>query len=123
MSRRSSSPEIPLPPGAVHGTRRTGGSRRASTERVRLRREDFQTSGWTLNISRGGARLVVEESVELGAEYEVEIGEQPESRGVRIVWVQDEADGQIVGIQFLDSGEGSVPPPPSSPVASPKSKT
>lgn len=61
----------------------------------------------------------MEESVELGGEYEVEIGEQPESRGVRIVWVQDEADGQIVGIQFID-GEGSVPPPPSSPVASPK---
>lgn len=105
----------------MHGTRRAGGSRRASTERVRLRREQFQTAGWTLNISRGGARLVVEEAVELGAEYEVEIGEQPESRGVRIVWVQDEADGQIVGIQFLDA-DGSVPPPPSSPVASPKSK-
>jgi uncharacterized protein YuzE len=104
----------------VHGTRRAG-SRRAATERVRLRREEFQTSGWTLNISRGGARLVVEESVELGGEYEVEIGEHPESRGVRIVWVQDEADGQIVGIQFLD-GEGSVPPPPASPDAASKSK-
>jgi len=122
VTRRSSSPEIPLPPGAVHGTRRAG-SRRAATERVRLRREKFQTTGWTLNISRGGARLVVEESVELGGEYEVEIGEQPESRGVRIVWVQDEADGQIVGVQFLD-GDGSVPPPPppSSPVATDKSK-
>lgn len=120
VSRRSSSPEIPLPPGAVHGTRRSG-SRRAATERVRIRREQFQTTGWTLNISRGGARLVVEEAVELGGEYEVEIGEQPESRGVRIVWVQDEADGQIVGIQFLD-GEGSIPPPPPRPVASDKSK-
>jgi hypothetical protein len=68
--------------------------------------------------------LVVEEAVELGGEYEVEIGEHPESRGVRIVWVQDEADGQIVGIQFLDgTGEGSVPPPPSSPDAAAKSKT
>ncbi|HEX7667985.1 MAG TPA: PilZ domain-containing protein [Polyangiaceae bacterium] len=110
MSRRSSSPSIPIPPGEVHGTRRAGGSRREATDRVRVRREEFQTSGWTLNISRGGARLVLEESVELGAEYTVQIGSETEPREVRIVWAQDEADGQIVGVQFLDT-DGSVPPP------------
>jgi hypothetical protein len=30
---------------------------------------------------------------------------------VKIIWAQDEADGQIVGVQFLDA-EGSIPPPP-----------
>jgi len=100
----------------VHGTRRAGGSRREATERVTLHREAFQTTGWTLNISRGGARLVLEESVELGAEYTVDIGVGPEPRDVRIVWVQDEADGQIVGVQFLDT-DGSVPPPPPPPGA------
>jgi len=54
---------------------------------------------------------VLEEAVELGAHYQVEIGFEPEARQVRIVWAQDEADGQIVGVQFLDT-DGSVPPPP-----------
>jgi hypothetical protein len=102
----------------VHGTRRAGGSRRDATERVRVRGESFNTSGWTLNISRGGARLVLEEAVELGALYQVEIGVEPETRPVRIVWAQDEADGQIVGVQFLDT-DGSIPPPP---VADPLAK-
>ncbi len=111
LTRRSSSPTIPIPPGAVHGTRRAGGSRREATERVKVRGDAFQTTGWTLNISRGGARLVLEEAVELGAEYQVEIGFEPEARSVRIVWAQDEADGQIVGVQFLDV-DGTIPPPP-----------
>jgi hypothetical protein len=54
---------------------------------------------------------VLEEAVELGALYQVEIGFEPEARPVRIVWAQDEADGQIVGVQFLDT-DGSIPPPP-----------
>jgi len=54
---------------------------------------------------------VLEEAVELGALYQVEIGFEPETRQVRIVWAQDEADGQIVGVQFLDT-DGSIPPPP-----------
>jgi hypothetical protein len=52
--------------------------------------------------------------VELGALYQVEIGLEPESRQVKIVWAQDEADGQIVGVQFLDV-DGTVPPPPVAP--------
>lgn len=110
LTRRSSNPSTPLPPGAVHATRRVGGSRREATERVQLRRDAFATSGWTLNLSRGGARLVLEEPVELGALYQVQVGEQFDAREARIVWVQDEADGQIVGVQYLDT-DGSVPPP------------
>ena len=64
---------------------------------------------------------MLEESVELGAEYTVEIGAEAEPRDVRIIWAQDEADGQIVGVQFLDT-TGSVPPPPAAPTtARPKS--
>jgi c-di-GMP-binding flagellar brake protein YcgR len=76
-----------------------------------VRGDAFQTTGWTLNISRGGARLVLEEAVELGALYQVEIGFESEARQVRIIWAQDETDGQIVGVQFLDT-DGSIPPPP-----------
>lgn len=75
-----------------------------------LRRDAAELSGWTLNISRGGARLVLEERAELGGIYHLELGAAAELREVRIVWVQDESDGQIVGVQFLD-GDGSVPPP------------
>lgn len=75
-----------------------------------MRRDAAELSGWTLNISRGGARLVLEERAELGAIYQLELGGTPDRREVRIVWVQDESDGQIVGVQFLD-GEGSIPPP------------
>lgn len=121
MSRRSSSPSIPIPDGEVHGTRRAGGSRHEATERVRIRRESFETSGWTLNISRGGARLVLEESVELGAQYQVELGSESEPRDVRIIWAQDESDGQIVGVQFLDT-DGTVPPPPAGPSVAPPKK-
>ncbi len=115
MTRRSSSPEIPVPEGAPHATRRRGGgSRREATERVSLRREETELAGWTLNISRGGARLVLEDRAELGSIYKIEFADRAERREIRIVWVQDEADGQIVGVQFLD-GEGSVPPPEAQP--------
>lgn len=115
MSRRSSSPEIPVPPGQPHATRRrAGGSRREATERITLRKGVTEFSGWTLNISRGGARLVLEDRVQNGDVYQLEIGTGQERRDVRIVWIQDEADGQIIGVQFLDA-EGSIPPPDAGP--------
>lgn len=68
-------------------------------------------------MSRGGVRLVVEDSVETGQDYELQIGlaaegDAPVRRG-RVVWVQNEADGQIIGVQFLDVEGGAAPPPPS----------
>jgi hypothetical protein len=75
-----------------------------------------EVSGWTLNLSRGGVRVIVEDQVELGKEYEVLMGDSDTPRPGRVVWVQDEADGQIAGVQFLDVA-GAVPPerPPSEP--------
>jgi rRNA maturation protein Rpf1 len=73
--------------------------------------------GWTLNVSRGGVRVVVEEAVAAGVDYLVVVGEA-KARPARVVWVRDEADGQIVGLQFLDVPDGEVPgtlpPPPTS---------
>jgi hypothetical protein len=55
-------------------------------------------------------RAIVEEPVKSGLEYELLVGGIEESaRKVSVVWVQDEADGQIVGVRFLDVA-GSVPP-------------
>jgi hypothetical protein len=77
---------------------------------VTLRGPGFETHGWTLNVSRGGIRAIVEEPVKSGVEYVLLVGGAEESaRKVAVVWVQDEADGQIVGVRFLDVA-GSVPP-------------
>ena len=99
------------PSSEVHAQRRaTGGARREATDRVTLRGPDFETHGWTLNVSRGGMRAIVEEPVKSGVEYELLVGDAEDSaRKVAVVWVQDEADGQIVGVRFLDVA-GSVPP-------------
>jgi hypothetical protein len=106
VTRRS-----PAPSSGVHAQRRaTGGARREASDRVTLRGPDFETHGWTLNVSRGGMRAVVEEPVKAGADYDLLLGEAAESaRKVSVVWVKDEADGQIVGLRFLDV-VGSVPP-------------
>ena len=108
VSRRS-----PPSPTEVHAQRRaTGGARREATERVTLRGPDFETHGWTLNVSRGGMRAIVEEPLKSGGEYSLLVGDNEDSaRKVSVVWVQDEADGQIVGVRFLDVA-GSVPPEP-----------
>jgi hypothetical protein len=92
------------PPTEVHAQRRSvGGARREATERVTLRGPDFETHGWTLNVSRGGMRAIVEEPVSSGAEYCLLVGDTEDSaRQVSIVWVQNESDGQIVGLRFLD---------------------
>jgi hypothetical protein len=73
--------------------------------------------GWTLNVSRGGLRVVVEDKVQVGDEFEVRVGadEEGSRRPGRVVWVRDAADGQIVGLKYLDSGE--LPPGPSNPPA------
>lgn len=93
------------PPNEVHAQRRAGGgARREATERVTLRGVDFETHGWTLNVSRGGVRAIVEEAVQAGAEYTLLVGDDEGSaRKVFVVWVQDEADGQIVGLRFADA--------------------
>jgi hypothetical protein len=53
-------------------------------------------------------RVVLEEPVLLGNEYEILVGEEPPRRA-RVVWVRAQADGQIVGVEFLDA-EGGAPP-------------
>ena len=99
----------------MHATRR-GGARREVSARVTLAtREDGGRSGaveplegWALNVSRGGVRVIPEQKVELGAEFEVtlvdgaSLGEVPPSRVGRIVWVQEEPDGVIAGIEFRE---------------------
>lgn len=95
--------------------RQLGGMRREASERVSIFTEHGRVSGWTLNLSRGGVRLVLEEPVSLGASYDLVFegdGGPERRRPGRVVWTQNEPDGQIVGVQFLDVASDSVPPKP-----------
>jgi hypothetical protein len=79
---------------------------------VRLSAADRVIEGWTLNASRGGLRVIVEDRVTVGALFELSVGDvvPPVTRQSKVVWVQDEADGTICGLKFLDC-EGPVPSP------------
>jgi PilZ domain len=59
--------------------------------------------GWALNVSLGGVRVITEAKVELGTEYEVTLstGADPgTSCKGRVVWIQEEPDGVICGIEL-----------------------
>lgn len=83
---------------------RRGGVRHELTERVRMKTETGDVlEGWALNISRGGVRVILEQDVRLGEELDVWVGDrdaQTATRG-RIVWIQEEKDGVIVGVEFI----------------------
>lgn len=86
--------------------RNLGGARREASDRVVLRVGDGQVEipAWTLNVSRGGLRLVVEEPVVIGGCYSVSIGDSA-PRQAQVIWVREEADGQIAGLKFLEATE------------------
>jgi len=92
--------------------RHAGGARREASERVLVRSAGFETHGWTLNVSRGGIRAIVEDPLLQSAEYELLVGDEETAvaRRASVVWLQDESDGQIVGLKYLDVEDGSDPP-------------
>lgn len=107
--RKHLNPAVEAAPG-LHPTRRQGGARRELSERVVFRGEGREVDGWALNASRSGLRAIVEEVVPLGAEFDVEVGDAPARPG-RVVWLQEEKDGAIVGVSYLDEAarSGSIP--------------
>jgi len=71
-------------------------------------RSGEELRGWALNVSRGGVRVILEETVALGAEYDVTVTDASGASGPqvgRIVWVQDEPDGVVAGVEFRLEGE------------------
>ena len=110
-NRRSLTPSPTPSPGAlaesVHATRR-GDARHEVGSRVTLRSgAGTLLEGWALNVSRGGVRVILEEKVELGSEFEItlktgaeESTDAVEARFGRIVWLQEEPDGVVAGIEF-----------------------
>lgn len=119
MTKRNPTPAQGMKiPSGVHAMRR-GGARREVTERVNLKGSDGQLlEGWALNVSRGGLRVILEEKVVLGQKFDVTVGtEEAMTRPGRVVWVQEEPDGVIVGLEFtsLSGLHKSAPPPPAAP--------
>lgn len=123
--RRSLTPQQGVPAvDGVHQMRR-GETRSKVSERITLRGVGEELwEGWALNVSRGGVRCILEEKVELGAEYELTIGvegQSPLSRRGRVVWLQEEDDGVVVGLEFMNlSGthRSTLPSAPSDPAVS-----
>lgn len=97
--------------------RRAGGARKEVSARVSFTQGGRELMGWALNQSRGGLRAILEDPVELGEVFEVVIGDEPPRHG-RIVWLQEEPDGAIVGVSFVGdsyappASESRPPPPP-----------
>lgn len=114
MTKRTPTPPQGVTaPTAPHAMRR-GGARREVSERVKLESDEGAVfDGWALNVSRGGLRAILEDKVTLGQKFGVTLGaDEALRRAARVVWVQEEPDGVIVGLEFT-SGSGaqkSVPP-------------
>jgi PilZ domain-containing protein len=91
--------------------RHAGGARFEASERVLIRESGFETHGWTLNVSRGGIRAIVEDPLLQGIEYQLIVGDEESAvaRPASVVWLQDESDGQIVGLKYLDVEDATVP--------------
>jgi hypothetical protein len=101
--RRSLTPSPGIVAPGVRPARRAGGARHEVSYRIALCRDgQEELPGWALNLSRGGLRGVVEAHVEIGEVYEVVVGDELVRRPGRVVWTQEEPDGTIVGVEFLE---------------------
>ncbi|MDP9001583.1 MAG: PilZ domain-containing protein [Myxococcota bacterium] len=103
--RRSLTPSTRRRAGELHATRRIA-ARHGVSMRVTLKARSGEVlKGWALNVSRGGVRVVIDGSVELGGEFEVTLstGADPGTSCIgRVVWVQEEPDGVVCGIELVD---------------------
>jgi c-di-GMP-binding flagellar brake protein YcgR len=118
-NRKQLTPSAGIPKAEGAHAMRRGGARREVTERVLLKTDGATYEAWALNVSRGGVRLILEDPVKLGEEFEVTIGaveSSPLVRRARVVWIQEELDGAIVGLEFIvvPASERSVPSAPES---------
>ena len=114
--RRSLTPyaEVPSPEGHPSGAAamRRNDPRIEASQRLALMLGDRTVDGWTLNASRGGIRVIAEAPLELGDEIHVRVGDDGALRPGRVVWVQDEPDGCIAGIAWLDVVDAASEVPP-----------
>jgi hypothetical protein len=126
--RRSLTPTTGTPNASGATTKehalRRGGHRQTVSDRVTFRGERSLREGWALNVSRGGVRAILDEDsgkVELGEEYDIWVGAATDGAGKRgrIVWLQEEPDGFVVGVEYLSPSDASGVTPALSPDAIP----
>jgi hypothetical protein len=106
------------PKEGVHPLRRHE-ARKEISGRVCFLSDSRMIDGWALNISGGGLRAILEERVIEGEEFNIEIEHSLDVRRGRIIWVKEQPDGDIVGVEFLEKPipsesstfDGSRPPP------------
>jgi len=106
--RRSLTPNTGIP----NVKTRRGGARLTASDRVTFRglgdAAGALRAGWALNVSRGGIRAILDDDtgkVELGEEYTICVGDAEPAAGTpwkkgKIVWLQEEPDGFVVGVQY-----------------------
>jgi hypothetical protein len=114
--RRSLTPPIGLSTDAIRAMRRAE-PRDETSARVVFRAARGTFDGWALNMSRGGLRAILEVQVELGECFDIQVHDD-DFRPGRVVWLQEEPDGMIVGVEYLDI-RGTVPPAPDGSIQSP----
>src|ERR1017187_3731526 len=102
---RALDPSMRLDADASASRRR--GARHGVSMRVTLKALSGEVlTGWVLNVSRGGLRVILDEKIELGRELEVALstGADPVTSCIgRVVWVQEEPDGVVCGIELRDA--------------------
>jgi hypothetical protein len=110
-NRRSLTPTTGVATPDVHATRRSDARHEVSARVSLKRKEGPPLDGWALNVSKGGVRVILEEKVALGEEFEIVVSEGSAAAAPqqgRVVWVQEEPDGVVAGIEFA-MGPGSAP--------------
>ncbi|MGH7280435.1 MAG: PilZ domain-containing protein, partial [Polyangiaceae bacterium] len=61
------------------------------------------STGWAINMSRSGIRASLEERSLAGVDYSVTVGGDGTTqltRRARVVWLQEEHDGFVAGLEF-----------------------
>jgi hypothetical protein len=127
--RRSLTPSTGMPNVLPRAQARRGGVRQTASDRVTFRSDaGALREGWALNVSRGGLRAILDDApddamgdgtsdeggkIELGEEYAIFLGVEADGLGAsdasdarkmrrgRIVWLQEEPDGFVVGVEYL----------------------
>jgi hypothetical protein len=111
-NRRSLTPPTGSATSDVHATRRSDARREVSARVILKRKEGLPLDGWALNVSKGGVRVILEEKVALGEQFQIVLTASPASASPhhgRVVWVQEEPDGVVAGIEFCEGPESSPP--------------
>jgi len=119
--RRSLTPNAGMAnatPGSPPPSMRRSGARQTVSDRVTFRGAGgVIREGWALNVSRGGIRAILDDDtgkVELGEEYAISVGDPEASPGKpgkaaskkgKIVWLQEEPDGFVVGVEYVEPEE------------------